>query len=153
VQHRERADIASKVSWVGAQRSERFEGRAEQYPNELLLMPSNQRSQLRRHREHHVEVRHRQELVLLPLHPVSRAFAAPSASAVVARVQDQMSLSALGALHQVRTDRGRATAHDVPHGTGVARQQGCAEALLVPRPVLTDDVSQRRHRQRLQALK
>jgi hypothetical protein len=47
----------SKCCW----RCERRERRLEQHPDELLLMRTNPFAQLRRHREHHMEVRRRQE--------------------------------------------------------------------------------------------
>jgi hypothetical protein len=58
VQHRQRTDVATEVSWICAQRCERLESRSEQHPDKLLLMRTHQLSQLRRHREHDVEVRH-----------------------------------------------------------------------------------------------
>jgi hypothetical protein len=73
LQHRRHADRGAKMLGIGGDRLHRLGRRPEQdVVNRRLVLQGN-RSDRRRHREHHMEIRDRQQLGLAIGEPLARA--------------------------------------------------------------------------------
>ena len=70
VQHAQEADLRTEMLWVGGDGAQRLRGRPEQDVVDLGLVLERDGGDLVRHREHHVEVGHVEQLRLPVLEPL-----------------------------------------------------------------------------------
>ena len=147
VQDGERADLGAEVVVVGAEGGKRVERCAEQDGEELLLMGAHDPPELRREREHDVEVLDRKEQVALPGDPSrSRRMSALRTGAVLARVVEDVLATAIVALGEVSPESRRAAVDDGLEGAPVARQHGPAMTGDVVGRVPAQNVGEAEHR-------
>src|ERR1700689_4990599 len=109
VQHAEETNLGTEVLWVGGDLPQRLRGRLEQDVVDHGLVLEGDDLDLRRHGEHHVEVRHVEQFRLAVLEPLSPCETlALWATAITARVEGHPLMAAIVAPLDVAAERGGA---------------------------------------------
>src|SRR4051812_6199598 len=96
VQHTEEADLRAEGLWIGGDLAQRLRGRLEQDVVDHGLVLEGDDLDLRRHREHHVEVGHVEQFRLAVLEPLSSCETLTlRAAAITARVERDPLMAAI----------------------------------------------------------
>ena len=122
VQHRQQTDRAAEIVWIGGKRLQRLRRGLHQRAQQHALMRPHDRAERVGQREHHMEVRHGEQLRLPGgeprprTHPVTRR-----TTPMAARVIDIVLVAARITLRHVSAHRRRATRRQIVEGTPASR--------------------------------
>ena len=124
MQHAEEADLGTKMLGVGGDGAQRLRRRLEQKIVHHGLVLERDGLDLRRHREHDVEVRHVEQFRLAVLQPLgTRKALALRAVAISARVVRDTLMAAITAALDMTAESGGAATLDREHGAPPCRRQ------------------------------
>lgn len=141
VQDTEDPDPPAHIMGVRGKLDERMGRGAEQDVVKVLLMTTDELTELVGHGEDHVEVGNRQEL-LTPLFPPPLGLMAMAfgATAVAAGVVDVVCLTAMRALQQLPAQGLGPAVDKIVHGATRAGQEALAKPFPIVRPIAPEDI-------------